>query len=134
MTALAPLVRAQPAPASGRAFLLRAPLRLNDGTWCNLSSFSPVVPAQAGTHIPELVVIGPRFRGDDTRVSGQLADVLQRRKGFDQPAVELREEAGEEGYAGEHEQRAHRPLHMGEMRAKAREEGGERLDREGRDD
>src|SRR5262249_48165001 len=25
-----------------------------------------VVPAQAGTHIPELVVMGPRFRGDDT--------------------------------------------------------------------
>jgi hypothetical protein len=24
-----------------------------------------VVPAQAGTHIPELVVMGPCFRGDD---------------------------------------------------------------------
>jgi hypothetical protein len=26
---------------------------------------SAVVPAQAGTHIPEVVVMGPRFRGDD---------------------------------------------------------------------
>jgi hypothetical protein len=25
-----------------------------------------VVPAKAGTHIPEAVVMGPRFRGDDT--------------------------------------------------------------------
>src|SRR5262245_11079716 len=26
-----------------------------------------VVPAQAGTHIPETVVMGPRLRGDDSR-------------------------------------------------------------------
>src|ERR1700730_15862792 len=26
---------------------------------------TPVVPAQAGTHIPEPVVMGPRLRGDD---------------------------------------------------------------------
>jgi hypothetical protein len=25
-----------------------------------------VVPANAGTHIPEAVVMGPRFRGDDS--------------------------------------------------------------------
>jgi hypothetical protein len=25
-----------------------------------------VVPAKAGTHIPEAVVMGPRFRGDDS--------------------------------------------------------------------
>ena len=25
-----------------------------------------VVPAKAGTHIPETVVMGPRFRGDDS--------------------------------------------------------------------
>jgi hypothetical protein len=25
-----------------------------------------VVPAHAGTHIPEAVVMGPRFRGDDS--------------------------------------------------------------------
>jgi hypothetical protein len=28
-------------------------------------TFSAVVPAHAGTHIPEAVVMGPRFRGDD---------------------------------------------------------------------
>ena len=55
-------------------------------------------------------------------------------KALDQPAVELREEAGEEGDAGEHEQRAHHPLDVGEMGAKAREEGRERLDRERGDD
>src|SRR5262245_1064090 len=28
-----------------------------------------VVPAKAGTHIPETVVMGPRFRGDDSHVN-----------------------------------------------------------------
>jgi hypothetical protein len=31
--------------------------------------FSTVVPAQAGTHIPEAVVMGPRVRGDDSFMS-----------------------------------------------------------------
>jgi hypothetical protein len=38
----------------------------------NLGSRSPqygfVISAQAGIHIPETVVMGPRFRGDDSRV------------------------------------------------------------------
>ncbi len=29
-----------------------------------------VVPAQAGTHIPETEVMGPRFRGDDIEIRG----------------------------------------------------------------
>jgi len=35
------------------------------GTYFGITSPS-VVPAQAGTHIPEAVVMGPRFRGDDS--------------------------------------------------------------------
>ena len=30
------------------------------------SELIAVVPAKAGTHIPEPVVMGPRFRGDDS--------------------------------------------------------------------
>ena len=55
---------------------------------------------------------------------------LQRREGLDQPGIELGEEAGEEGDAGEHQQPAHHPLDMRKMGAKARQEGGERLDGE----
>jgi hypothetical protein len=29
-------------------------------------TLAAVVPAKAGTHIPEAVVMGPRFRGDET--------------------------------------------------------------------
>jgi hypothetical protein len=32
-----------------------------------------VVPAKAGTHIPEPVVMGPRFRGDDSVDQADLA-------------------------------------------------------------
>src|SRR5262249_38540366 len=59
---------------------------------------------------------------------GSSANALQRREGFDQPAVQLRKDAGEEGDPGEHEQPSHDPLDMREMGAKAREEGGKRLD------
>ena len=42
-----------------------------------------VVPAQAGTHIPESVVMGPRLRGDDTMDGGRsmsvIASLLRRR-------------------------------------------------------
>ena len=53
-------------------------------------------------------------------------DALQNREGLDQPAVQLREEAGQKPDAGEHEQATHDPLDMGEMSAKAREEGRKR--------
>src|SRR5262249_56003346 len=36
------------------------------------SDSSPVVPAKAGTHIPETVVMGPRVRGDDRRIACYL--------------------------------------------------------------
>src|SRR5215467_3291121 len=61
------------------------------------------------------------------------ADALQRRKRLDQPAVELREHAGEEGYPGQHQQAAHQPFHVDEMGTKARKEGRKRLDRQRRD-
>src|SRR5215831_13965576 len=57
-----------------------------------------------------------------SRRSASSADALQRREGFDQPAVQLRKDAGEEGDPGEHEQPSHDPLDMREMGAKAREE------------
>src|SRR5215471_5527388 len=62
------------------------------------------------------------------------ADVLQHRKRLDQPAVELREDAGEERNAGQHQQTAHDPFHVCKMGAEARQERGERLDRERGDD
>jgi len=31
-----------------------------------MEALPAVVPANAGTHIPEAVVMGPRFRGDDS--------------------------------------------------------------------
>jgi hypothetical protein len=37
----------------------------NPADWFGIT-LSDVVPAQAGTHIPEAVVMGPRFRGDDS--------------------------------------------------------------------
>jgi hypothetical protein len=33
--------------------------------WLVRRGLLPVVPAKGGTHIPEAVVMGPRFRGDD---------------------------------------------------------------------
>src|SRR5712691_9529810 len=30
-----------------------------------IAEYSPVVPAKAGTHIPEAAIMAPRFRGDD---------------------------------------------------------------------
>jgi hypothetical protein len=62
------------------------------------------------------------------RTSPYLAEP---RKSFQHPIVELREEPGQERDAGQHQEAAHHPLHEPKMRAKARQEGGERLDREG---
>ena len=39
-----------------------------------------VVPAQAGTHIPETVVMGPRFRGDDTGENQRSRQALLQRE------------------------------------------------------
>ena len=44
----------------------------NRNDWLGIT-FSAVVPAQAGTHIPEAVVMGPRFRGDDSFMSSSFA-------------------------------------------------------------
>jgi hypothetical protein len=41
---------------------------LNPADWFS-RTLSAVVPAHAGTHIPEAVVMGPRFRGDDRNMS-----------------------------------------------------------------
>jgi hypothetical protein len=38
-----------------------------------VGQFLSVVPAQAGTHIPESVVMDPRFRGDDSCGNGSTA-------------------------------------------------------------
>ena len=37
----------------------------NPADWLRIT-LSAVVPAKAGTHIPEAVVMGPRVRGDDS--------------------------------------------------------------------
>src|SRR6266511_482853 len=41
---------------------------LNPADWFS-RTLSAVVPTHAGTHIPEAVVMGPRFRGDDRNMS-----------------------------------------------------------------
>ena len=43
----------------------------NRNDWLGIT-FSAVVPAQAGTHIPEAVVMGPGFRGDDSLMNGRF--------------------------------------------------------------
>src|SRR4051812_57953 len=57
-------------------------------------------------------------------------DALQRRKHLDHPDIELGEEAGEKSDAGQYQQTPHHLFHVREMGAKARQESGERLDRE----
>src|SRR3982074_494652 len=56
-------------------------------------------------------------------------DLSERRECFQYPTVELGEEAGQKGDAGQHQQSAHHALHMAQMGAKAGQEGRERLDR-----
>ena len=51
---------AQLSSAEVGCFRLRPP---NGGDWVN-----PSLAAQAGTHIPEAVVMGPRLRGDDSTI------------------------------------------------------------------
>jgi hypothetical protein len=49
-------------------------------------NYMSVVPAHAGTHIPEAVVMGPRFRGDDSKQAVRLTCISQHR---DFTAVEI---------------------------------------------
>ncbi len=47
-----------------------------------------VVPAKAGTHIPESVVMGPRFRGDDRRECCVVAKIKKTRSHQDRDREE----------------------------------------------
>src|SRR5260370_30204738 len=64
---------------------------------------------------------------------GRLPDAAERREQLQQIVARLADETGEEGDAGEHEERSHGLLNRFEMALEAGDQGGTRLDGEGRE-
>jgi len=83
-----------------------------------------------GDHILDPLPHPSPFQGEG--VTGAEPDPPQHRKRLEQPITRFADEAGEEPNAGEHQQCPHRLLDHRQIGTEAREEFGERLDRERR--